>query len=71
MSGVRSEHRHHTDEQIRDALAFAAALVEELELADDLRVSGFTKAAELRAAKTVEVTHAMPQVPGMAIPRGL
>jgi hypothetical protein len=68
---MRQEHRHHSDEQIREALAFARDLVAELELTDDLAPHAFVSAVNLRAAKSiVEVAPPPLGVPAMAMPRG-
>jgi hypothetical protein len=66
---MRQEHRHHTDEQIRDAIAFALDVVTEAELTDDLAVQAFSAAVQLRCAKSItEVQPAPLAMPAMAIP---
>ena len=60
MHGRRTEHFHHTEEQIREAIAFGLAVVAELELDDELRPIAFAKAVELRVAKQIAVEAVMP-----------
>lgn len=70
MSAVRTEHRHHTDEQIREALEFARDLVAELDLPGPLEALAFKSAIDLRCAKQIELVQAAAGIPNMAIPRG-
>jgi hypothetical protein len=55
-----TEHPHNSDEQVRDYLQAALALVDELEPPDDLRVVCFVKAAELLASKQIFYEQAAP-----------
>lgn len=56
---------HNTDEQARDYLSRALALVEELDPPEDLRVPFFVKAVDLTAAKTIM----QPQPQSLALPQ--
>ena len=71
MHGRRIEERHHTDEQVDEIVAKAARLVDDQEIADDLRVAAFTQAMGLYAAKQIVVEQVGLGLPHMAIPRGL
>ena len=71
MQGIRREERYHTDEQIREALAFAVAAVDEQSVPDDLREAAFTFAANCRMQKNITIEAIQPGIPTMAIPRGL
>lgn len=72
MIGGRVHERHHnTGEQIRDYLREALAVVDELDVPDDLRAVAFSKACDLAAAKAVAVEQVVPHGGAMAIPRGL
>lgn len=44
---------HNTDEQVREYLQAALAVVADLELDDDLRVPAFIKAVDLFASKQI------------------
>lgn len=70
MRGVRHEDRHHTDEQIREIVAFAVALADDEAIPSDLREAVFNTAANMRAAKSITVEQVMPGVPNLAMPRG-
>lgn len=48
-----TEYAHNTDEQVREYLQAALAVVADLELTDDLRVPAFIKAVDLFAAKQI------------------
>ena len=49
----RFEQPHNSPEQVREYLAGALALVDELDPPDDLRVAAFTKACDLISAKQI------------------
>jgi len=70
MEGIRHETRYHTDEQVEEIVAKAAALVASLSVADDLRVAAFTAAAGLYSQKNITVEAIQPGVPLMGMPRG-
>jgi len=70
VQGIRREDRNYTDAQIREALTFALAVVDELAVPDDLRVAAFQAATNLRTAKQITVEAVAPGMPVMAIPRG-
>lgn len=71
MSLGRTEHRHHTDEQIHDAIRFGLATLEELEVPEHLEELVLGKVIDLRSAKQIELQAAMPLGGAMAIPRGV
>jgi hypothetical protein len=71
VQGIRHEDRHHTDEQISDAVRFAASLVDELGVPSDLREPAFVAAVNLRTAKQITVEAVVGDVPSMIVPRGL
>lgn len=66
----RQEIRNHTDEQIREAVAFALALVEEVAPPSDLREATFTLAANLWAQKSIVLQQGPPLLLGGDGPRG-
>jgi hypothetical protein len=47
------EAHFHSEDQVRVYVSTAAAIVDELEVADDLREAAFTKSVELLAQKQV------------------
>jgi len=49
----RIEHQHNTPEQVHHYLEQALAIVNSIELTDDLRVPAFNKAVELVAGKQI------------------
>jgi hypothetical protein len=55
-----TEHPHNSDEQVRDYLQAALALVANLEPPDDLRGVCFAKAVDLFAAKQIFYEQAAP-----------
>ena len=69
MQGIRHEDRYHTDEQIREAIAFGAALVDELAIAAELREEAFRSVVSLRTQKNITIEALQPGVQRMAIPR--
>lgn len=56
MNGIRSETQYHTAEQVTEYVGGALAIVESLEVPDDLRAAVFGKAADLLAQKHIEVS---------------
>lgn len=70
MDGRRIEHRHHTDEQVREIIEKAARLVGDLAVAEDLRVPAFQAAAGLYAQKSITQEVTPLGVPALAIPQG-
>jgi hypothetical protein len=56
----KQEVPHNTAEQVRDYLAGALTIVDELELTGELRVPAFVKACDLLAAKQVLLEQVMP-----------
>ena len=71
MAGLRHEMFHYTSEQVRDHLADALALVDELQPPNDLRALAFDKAVNLLSTKQTVIEQVAPGIPNMAIPRGL
>jgi hypothetical protein len=64
----QSEAQHNTDEQVREYLTAALAIVGELDPPGDLRVPLFTKAVDLLSAKQIFFEQPQPfQMPPMAI----
>ncbi len=70
MNGRKSEIPHNSDEQVREYVAKALALVDDLDPPSDLRVAAFAKAMELYASKQVMIEAIQPGIGGLAIPRG-
>jgi hypothetical protein len=67
----RIEVQHNTPEQVRDYLADARRMVDELQVPPELREVAFTKAIDLLAAKNIQVVApATGVLPAMHIPRG-
>ena len=71
VEGIRTETRYHSDEQVEEIVTKAAALVERLALADDLREAAFQTAANLYAQKNITVEAIQPGVATVALPRVL
>lgn len=71
VQGRVSEHHYHSPEQVSGYMRDALAVVDELDVPDDLRVAAFSKAFELLAAKHVVMEQISPGVPNMLIPKGL
>ena len=67
MQGRKVEIPHNSDEQVRDYIKKAAALVDELELDEPLQVPAFIKAVDLYAAKAITIEQVAPVlgVPGV------
>ncbi len=67
----KTETQHNTPEQVHAYLGAALAILDELELTDDLRPLAFVKAVDLLAAKQLffEQPAALP-MGAMHIPRG-
>lgn len=62
---------HNTEKQVVELLTFAAALVEQLDIPEDLRGIAFSKAIDLKASKQVFIDQAETQSPitrGLGIP---
>ena len=62
---------HNTEAQVVELITFAAALVEQLDLPEDLRGVAFAKAVDLKASKQVFIDQAETQSPiarGLGIP---
>lgn len=55
MNGRKVEFPHNTPEQARGYLIEALAIVEELDVPDDLRSVAFVKAVDLVSAKSIQV----------------
>ncbi len=70
MNGRKSEIPHNSDEQVREYVEKALALVDDLDPPSDLRVAAFVKAMELYASKQVMIEAIQPGIGGLAIPRG-
>ncbi len=68
MQGRRVEIAHNTDEQVRDYVARALALVEDLDPPSDLRGIVTAKAIDLYAAKQIMMEQIQPGLPLMRIP---
>lgn len=66
MIGGRTERKHNSDDQVREYLAGALAIVGELEVPDDLRVAAFGKAVDLLAAKHITFETVAPVGNGLA-----
>lgn len=60
MNGRKTEIVHNSDEQVREYVAKALALVAELEVPDDLRVTAFERACNLYASKQVTIEVMQP-----------
>lgn len=60
MNGRRIELPHNTPEQVREYLAAALAIVDELDPDDDLRGVAFAKAVDLLAAKQITIEQIAP-----------
>ncbi len=71
MEVRRSEHRHHTDEQVTDVILKALELVEALEVPQDLRGPAFVQACGLFAQKSIVAEPAGSPIVAMGIPRGV
>ena len=56
----RTEHQHNTPEQVHHYLEQALAIVNALELTDDLRVKAFEKAVDLVAGKQITIEQIAP-----------
>jgi len=56
----RIEHQHNTPEQVHHYLEQALAIVNALELTDDLRVKAFEKAVDLVAGKQITIEQIAP-----------
>ena len=69
MQGIRHEDRYHTDEQIREAVAFAVECADDEAIPSDLREAAFTFAVNCRVQKNITIEAIQPGVPRMAIPR--
>ena len=54
------EAHFHSEDQVRVYVSTAAAIVDELELADDLRESAFSQAVQLLAQKQVTFEQVSP-----------
>lgn len=68
---MATEFHHNSAEQVREYLSEALAIVNDLELSDDLRGPAFVQAVGLLSAKQITLTPAdvTPNVlPAMAIP---
>ena len=65
MIGRYSERQNYTPAQATDHLRAALAIVDELDVPDDLRVAAFTKAADLLSAKQVLLEQAIPGAPAL------
>jgi hypothetical protein len=50
----------HSDEQVREYVAKASAIVDDLEVADDLREAAFAQAVQLLAQKQVTFEQVSP-----------
>ncbi len=70
MHGRKSEIPHNSDEQVREYVEKALALVNDLDTPGDLRVAAFVEAIKLYAAKQVMIEAIQPGIGGLAIPRG-
>lgn len=70
MNGRRSEAFHYTDEQVRDHLRAALAIVDDLAVPDDLRAIAFQLVYGSLSAKQITVEAIAPGVPMMLPPRG-
>jgi hypothetical protein len=68
MTPRTTEIPHNTPAQVREYLREALAVVEELELDDDLKVPAFLKAVDLIAAKQLLMETIHPGIPNLAIP---
>lgn len=64
----RTEHLHHTREQIAQAIEDAAAIVTEAELAPELQEVAFSKAIDLLTAKQIFFEQTPMALGGLAIP---
>jgi len=67
---MRTEHRHHTDEQVQTILSKALRVVETLNVPPELRAVAFVQACGLYAQKSIAVEQALPLPHGMVVPRG-
>jgi hypothetical protein len=65
----KADYQHYAPEQVRAHLAEALAIVEELELDDELRGLAFAKAVDLLAAKQMFFEQAQLGVPGLVMPQ--
>lgn len=64
----RTEHHHNTPEQVRDYLRQALAIVDELDVPDDLRGLAFNRAVELVSGKQVVLQQLAPAPPILGHP---
>lgn len=60
VNGRQSEIVHNTDEQVREYVAKALALLDELEVPDELRPTVFERACNLYASKQVTLEVIQP-----------
>lgn len=60
MNGRKSEIVHNSDEQVREYVTKALALVDELDVPDDLRITAFERACNLYASKQVTIEVMQP-----------
>jgi hypothetical protein len=63
------EAHFHSEEQVRVYVSTAAAIVDELEVADDLREAAFTQAVALLAQKQVTFEQVSPS--GVLLDNGM
>jgi hypothetical protein len=71
VQGRRTDMHYHSPEQVREHMTEALAIVEGLDVPDDLRVAAFGKAFDLLAAKHVVMEQLGAALPNMTLPRGL
>lgn len=65
---MRREIPHHTDEQVREAVSKAVALVDELVVPADLRAAAFEQACQMFAAKQILMQEPAPIAGRLALP---
>lgn len=70
MNGVRTEHPHYTDEQVRAHLRDTLAILDDLAVPDDLRVEAFGRVFAALSMKQIAIEAIAPQVGVPLLPRG-
>ena len=69
MNGRRSEVFHYTDEQVREHLRAALAILDDLAVPDDLRSIAFERVFNAISTKQIVVEQIAPGLGAMVVPR--
>jgi len=69
VNGMRSEHFHFTDEQVRAHLRDTLAILDDLAVPDDLRTIAFDKVFNTLSTKQIVVEQVAPAL-GVPVLRG-